>query len=61
MRRVLILLAAATPLLAQQAPTPSLVREGVTGKLTEHVWAIPDGSASLVPNVGIVVGGKAVL
>jgi glyoxylase-like metal-dependent hydrolase (beta-lactamase superfamily II) len=45
-----------------QTPTPaSLVREGVTEKLTDHVWAIPDGSASLVPNVGIVVGKKAVL
>jgi glyoxylase-like metal-dependent hydrolase (beta-lactamase superfamily II) len=40
---------------------PSLVREGITEKLTDHVWAIPDGSASLVPNVGIVVGKKAVL
>ena len=39
----------------------SLVREGVTEKLTDHVWAIPDGSAPLVPNVGIVVGKKAVL
>jgi glyoxylase-like metal-dependent hydrolase (beta-lactamase superfamily II) len=48
---------------AQTAPTapPSLVREGVTEKLTDHVWAIPDGSAPLVPNVGIVVGAKAVL
>jgi glyoxylase-like metal-dependent hydrolase (beta-lactamase superfamily II) len=43
-------------------PAPaSLLREGVTEKLTDHVWAIPDGSASLVPNVGIVVGNKAVL
>ncbi|MEJ0087069.1 MAG: MBL fold metallo-hydrolase [Pseudomonadota bacterium] len=48
--------------LAQQAPAPaSLVRAGVTEKLTSHVWAIPDGSASLVPNVGIIVGKKAVL
>ncbi len=37
------------------------MREGVTEKLTDHVWAIPDGSASLVPNVGIIVGKKAVL
>jgi glyoxylase-like metal-dependent hydrolase (beta-lactamase superfamily II) len=55
----------AAPTFAQQpaatpAP-PSLVRTGVTQKLTDHVWAIPDGSASLVPNVGIVVGRKAVL
>ena len=50
------------PALAQQpVPQPSLVREGVTEKLTRHVWAIPDGGASLVPNVGIVVGKKAVL
>jgi glyoxylase-like metal-dependent hydrolase (beta-lactamase superfamily II) len=64
MRKVALLLSAlvAAPALAQQ-PTPpaSLVREGVTEKLTDHVWAIPDGSASLVPNVGIVVGTKAVL
>ncbi len=48
------------PASAATAP-PSLVREGVTEKLTAHVWAIPDGSAPLVPNVGIVVGSKAVL
>ncbi len=65
MRYVALLLAAlALPALAQQpaatAP-PSLVRAGVTEKLTDHVWAIPDGSASLVPNVGIIVGEKAVL
>jgi glyoxylase-like metal-dependent hydrolase (beta-lactamase superfamily II) len=53
---------AGTPALAQQpVPQPSLVREGVTEKLTRYVWAIPDGGASLVPNVGIVVGKKAVL
>jgi len=39
----------------------SLVREGVTEKLTDHVWAIPDGSAPLVPNIGIIVGSKGVL
>jgi glyoxylase-like metal-dependent hydrolase (beta-lactamase superfamily II) len=65
MRKFAILLAATLPALAQQPPaTPapaSLVREGVTEKLTEHVWAIPDGSASLVPNVGIIVGSKSVL
>jgi glyoxylase-like metal-dependent hydrolase (beta-lactamase superfamily II) len=53
---------AAAPALAQQtAPQPSLVREGVTEHLTRYVWAIPDGGASLVPNVGIVVGKKSVL
>ncbi len=64
-KAALIFVAAlATPTLAQQPATPppaSLVREGVTQKLTDHVWAIPDGGASLVPNVGIAVGKKAVL
>ena len=61
----IVFAAGALPALAQQstaAPAPaSLVREGVTEKLTAHVWAIPDGSASLVPNVGIVVGSAGVL
>jgi glyoxylase-like metal-dependent hydrolase (beta-lactamase superfamily II) len=62
---LVVLAAPAVPALAQPsaaAPAPaSLVRSGVTEKLSEHVWAIPDGSASLVPNVGIVVGRNAVL
>ena len=67
MRKAAYLLVVLTaPAFCQQtsatAPAPaSLVREGVTEKLTERVWAIPDGSASLVPNVGIIVGKKAVL
>jgi glyoxylase-like metal-dependent hydrolase (beta-lactamase superfamily II) len=66
MRKVALLLClmAATPAFAQQpaaSAPPSLVREGVTEKLSAHVWAIPDGGAPLVPNVGIVVGRKAVL
>ncbi len=52
---------AQAPAAPPAAAPPSLVREGVTENLTPHVWAIPDGSASLVPNVGIVVGRKAVL
>jgi glyoxylase-like metal-dependent hydrolase (beta-lactamase superfamily II) len=52
---------AQAPAASAAAAPPSLVRAGVTEKLTAHVWAIPDGSASLVPNVGIVVGTKAVL
>ena len=66
MRKIAILLAAAVAAsaVAQQpsaAAPASLVRAGVTEKITDHVWAIPDGSAALVPNVGIVVGRKAVL
>lgn len=66
-KAALLILAFAVPAWAQQAAPPatpapaSLVREGVTEKLTRHVWAIPDGNASLVPNIGIVVGRKAVL
>jgi glyoxylase-like metal-dependent hydrolase (beta-lactamase superfamily II) len=56
-----LLLLLAGPVTAQVPAPASLVREGVTEKLTDHVWAIPDGSAPLVPNIGIVVGQKAVL
>jgi len=53
-------------LAAQQPPTgappnPPLIREGATVKLAEHVWAIPDFNVGLVPNVGLIVGSKAVL
>ena len=63
MRKAAILLAALSgTLLAGEATAPaSLVREGVTERLTRHVYAIPDGSAMLVPNVGIIVGRNAVL
>ena len=46
---------AATP------PPAPMVREGATVKLTNHVWAIPDGNVGGVPNVGIIVGTKATL
>jgi glyoxylase-like metal-dependent hydrolase (beta-lactamase superfamily II) len=46
--------------LAQRGPqTPPLIREGVTEKVSDHVYAIPDGSVGMVPNVGIIVGSKA--
>jgi glyoxylase-like metal-dependent hydrolase (beta-lactamase superfamily II) len=50
---------AGTPPAASAAPP--LIREGATVKLTEHVWAIPDFNVGLVPNVGLIVGSKAVL
>jgi glyoxylase-like metal-dependent hydrolase (beta-lactamase superfamily II) len=34
------------------------VREGVTEKISEHVYVIPDASVPLVPNVGIIVGTR---
>jgi glyoxylase-like metal-dependent hydrolase (beta-lactamase superfamily II) len=43
-----------------QAPPP-LVKENATVKLSDHVYAIPDDSVPLVPNVGIIVGEKATL
>jgi glyoxylase-like metal-dependent hydrolase (beta-lactamase superfamily II) len=45
---------------AQTLPAP-LVRENVTVKVSAHVYVIPDGNVVLVPNIGIVVGGKATL
>src|SRR6266542_195614 len=49
------------PSSGQGAPPAPLIRENATVKLAEHVWAIPDFSGGLVPNVGIVVGSKATL
>jgi glyoxylase-like metal-dependent hydrolase (beta-lactamase superfamily II) len=51
-----------TPVLAQRGPLqPPLIKEGVTEKVSEHVYAIPDGSVPLVPNIGIIVGSKGTL
>ncbi|MBI4263324.1 MAG: MBL fold metallo-hydrolase [Acidobacteria bacterium] len=47
---------------AQRGPARDpLVREGVTVKLGEHSYAIPDGGVGGVPNVGIVVGTRGTL
>jgi glyoxylase-like metal-dependent hydrolase (beta-lactamase superfamily II) len=55
------LLGAATAT-AQRGPAPDpIIREGVTVKLGDHSWAIPDGGVGGVPNVGIVVGSRATL
>jgi glyoxylase-like metal-dependent hydrolase (beta-lactamase superfamily II) len=68
-----VALAAATPLAAagpgqqpaaasaQAPPAPPLIREGVTEKISDHVYVIPDNSVPLVPNVGIIVGSRATL
>ena len=53
---------AASVQLAAQAPRPDpLVRENATQKVSDHVYVIPDNSVQLVPNVGIIVGDRAVL
>lgn len=41
--------------------TRGLIRGGSTVRLTEHVYVIPDHNASLVPNVGIIVGSRGTL
>jgi glyoxylase-like metal-dependent hydrolase (beta-lactamase superfamily II) len=56
------LLAASIAPAQQRGPMPDpLVREGVTVKLGDHTYAIPDGNVGLVPNVGIIVGSRATL
>jgi glyoxylase-like metal-dependent hydrolase (beta-lactamase superfamily II) len=48
---------------AQQraAPPPPMVKENATRKISAHVYVILDDSVPLVPNVGIIVGGKATM
>jgi glyoxylase-like metal-dependent hydrolase (beta-lactamase superfamily II) len=49
------------PARAQRGPLPPpLIKEGVTEKISEHVYVIPDGEVLLVPNVGIIVGTRGV-
>jgi glyoxylase-like metal-dependent hydrolase (beta-lactamase superfamily II) len=48
-----------SPAFAQRGPlAPPMVKEGVTEKISEHVYVIPDGSVPLVPNVTIIVGSR---
>ena len=62
MATVSAILVSASVLPAQRGPLqPPLIKEGVTEKVSEHVYAIPDGSVPLVPNIGIVVGSKGTL
>lgn len=59
-----ILLLALSAFAAAQAPAPTpapVVREGATRKISDRVFLIPDNKASMVPNVGIIVGDKATL
>jgi glyoxylase-like metal-dependent hydrolase (beta-lactamase superfamily II) len=47
------------PLSAQRGPlAPPMVKEGVTEKISDHVYVIPDGSVPLVPNIAIIVGSR---
>jgi glyoxylase-like metal-dependent hydrolase (beta-lactamase superfamily II) len=50
------------PAVAQRGPAPPpLVRENATEKVSAHTYAILDQRVPMVPNVGIVVGDRAVL
>jgi glyoxylase-like metal-dependent hydrolase (beta-lactamase superfamily II) len=49
------------PLGHNQAQPPPLVQENRTVRVSEHVYAIPDGRVNLVPNIGIIVGSRATL
>ena len=40
---------------------PPMIKEGVTQKIAEHVYVIPDFDVVLVPNVTIVVGSRGTL
>jgi glyoxylase-like metal-dependent hydrolase (beta-lactamase superfamily II) len=58
------LVGASAPAFAQQpaqAPPPPIVKPNELRKVSDHVQIIPDDSVQLVPNVGFVVGDKAVL
>jgi glyoxylase-like metal-dependent hydrolase (beta-lactamase superfamily II) len=56
----LALVALAAPVAAQTPPPPIVKVEGLK-QISPHVHVIPDNSVPLVPNVGYVVGDKAVL
>lgn len=54
--------ALSSPVRAQRGPVADpLIKEGVTTKVGDHTYVIPDGNVGLVPNVGIVVGSRATL
>src|SRR6202790_2229262 len=49
------------PLGHNQTQPPPLVQANKTMKVSDHVYAIPDGRVNLVPNIGIIVGTRATL
>lgn len=56
----LALVALALPLTAQTPPAPIVKTEGLK-QISPHIHIIPDNSVPLVPNVGYIVGDKAIL
>ena len=57
-----VLIVAGPPAFAQRGPLPPpLVRENATDKVSAHAYVILDQRVPMVPNVGIIVGDRAVL
>jgi glyoxylase-like metal-dependent hydrolase (beta-lactamase superfamily II) len=56
----LALVGTSPPLLAQTPPMPIINVEGLR-QISPHVYVIPDNSVALVPNIGYIVGERAVL
>ena len=56
----LALVALASPAAAQTPPPPIVKVEGLR-QISPHIHIIPDNSVPLVPNVGYVIGDKAIL
>jgi glyoxylase-like metal-dependent hydrolase (beta-lactamase superfamily II) len=49
------------PLGHNQTQAAPLVQANKTVKVSDHVYVIPDGRVNLVPNIGIIVGNRAIL
>jgi glyoxylase-like metal-dependent hydrolase (beta-lactamase superfamily II) len=56
----LALFGTAAPLAAQSWPAPLVKIEGLR-QISDHVYIIPDNNVPVVPNVGYIVGDRAVL
>lgn len=59
---VIAILLMSMPAAAQESMSfPPPIVKGTLVKLSKHTWVLPDGEVTLVPNIGVVVGKKAVL
>jgi glyoxylase-like metal-dependent hydrolase (beta-lactamase superfamily II) len=53
-----VVFVAATTFAQRGQGPPPLVREGVTEKISDHVYVIPDANVGMVPNIAIIVGTR---
>ena len=58
---VVVLLASHAIMAQAPSPPPPLVKPEGLKAISQHVQVIPDNSVPLVPNIGYIVGDKAVL